>query len=69
MESDNQSTILSSDPDSGGTSNPTVERSRVYFDVQIGNRKEGRVTFELVRTPFKFVRIERFVVSSWIIQN
>lgn len=24
------------------------DRSRVYFDIEIGQKKEGRVTFELV---------------------
>lgn len=27
-------------------------RSRVYFDIEIGQKKEGRVTFELVSTDF-----------------
>lgn len=51
MQSDTQSTFLSADPGFRGVSNPTAERSRVYFDIQIKNQKEGRVTFQLVRTP------------------
>lgn len=51
MESDNPSTTFSSrNPDMPGPSNSTAERSRVYFDIQINKKKEGRVTFELVRT-------------------
>lgn len=69
MGSDNQSTFLSTDPDVRGTSNHIAERSRVYFDIQIKNTKEGRVTFELVRTPSKSVRIERVVVTSWLTLN
>ena len=26
----------------------TVERTKVFFDIQIGTRKEGRIFFELV---------------------
>lgn len=26
----------------------TIERSKVFFDIQIGTRKEGRIFFELV---------------------
>lgn len=26
----------------------TIERTKVFFDIQIGTRKEGRIFFELV---------------------
>lgn len=65
MESDNQSTFPSTNPDARGTSNPIAERSRVYFDIQIKNNKEGRVTFQLVRKPSESIRIECVVVSSY----
>lgn len=55
-ESDNQSTFLSTRLDFRGSSNLILERSRVYFDIQIKNNKEGRVTFQLVRTQSKSVK-------------
>lgn len=69
MGSDNQSAFLSTDLEIRGTSNPIAERSRVYFDIQIGNKKEGRVTFQLVRTLSKSVRTEGARAMPLITQN
>ena len=43
--------------------NLTIARSRVYFDIEIGNRKEGRVVFELVSIYF-YILFLQFVHSS-----